>query len=225
MNNSKLYYRSWLFRTETDRILLLSMSFSVLLAILRIAFTGQLTFLFLIWNLFLAYVPYVLTTWLSLKPAYIERRLSFVLFFVAWLLFIPNSFYLVTDLFHLGHYRGVPPWFDLALIVSFAWNGVLLGILSVRQMEKIMQVYLLGKNELLFILPVMWLNAFGIYIGRYLRFNSWDIITNPFELFTDIAIMVLHPLQSKYAWGMIACYTLLMTVIYLTMKRITKTNA
>lgn len=209
--------------TEINQVLFLSMAFSVLLAIIRIVVTGRLTFLFLVWNLFLAYVPYVLTAWLSQKPAYMERRGIFILFLAGWLLFIPNSFYLVTDLFHLGQHTGAPLWFDLALMISFAWNGVLLGVLSVRQMEKIMQVYLFGRHELLFILPVMWLNALGIYIGRYLRFNSWDIITNPFELFTDIALLIVHPLQNVHAWGMIACYTLLMTVIYLTMKRMNKT--
>jgi uncharacterized membrane protein len=216
------YYRFILFRNERDRVLLLSMSFSVLLACIRVAWTGRLTFLFLVWNLFLAYVPYVFSTWLQQRPDFIEKRLMFTAFFIAWLLFIPNAFYLLTDLFHLGNHPGVPLWFDLALIGSFAWNGLLLGIISVLQMEKIVQVYLQGKNELLFIYPVMWLNALGIYIGRYLRFNSWDIITNPFGLFSDISVMALHPLQNKYAWGMILCFSVFMTVIYITIKRIGK---
>jgi uncharacterized membrane protein len=89
-------------------------------------------------------------------------------------------------------------------------------------MEKMMQAYIPRKHELLFIYPIMWMNAWGIYIGRYLRFNSWDIITNPFELITDIGNMLVHPLQYKLAWGMITCYSVFMTLMYLAVKRIAK---
>jgi uncharacterized membrane protein len=108
------------------------------------------------------------------------------------------------------------------MIVSFAWNGLLLGILSVRQMEKIAQQHLVYRRELFFLYPIMWLNALGVYVGRYLRFNSWDIVTNPFELLYDIANILLHPLAFRYAWGMIFCFSILMTFIYLTLKKISK---
>lgn len=141
---------------------------------------------------------------------------------LVWLLFIPNSFYILTDLFHLGEHNDVPMWFDLALIISFAWNGLLLGILSVRQMENMVQRFLPGRHELLFIYPIMWLNALGVYIGRYPRFNSWDIITNPLGISSYILKMLWHPVQYKYAWGMVACFSIFMTLVYLTIKRISK---
>jgi uncharacterized membrane protein len=139
----------------------------------------------------------------------------------AWLLFIPNSFYIITDLFHLG-ISNVPIWFEVALLLSFAWNGLILGVLSVRQIEKIMRELFPNMNEFIFLFPVMCLNAFGIYIGRYLRFNSWDVISNPFELAADISNLILHPLASKPAWAMICCYAVLMTFIYVTMKKLSK---
>jgi uncharacterized membrane protein len=156
-------------------------------------------------------------------PKVAVNKWLFALGAFVWLLFIPNSFYILTDLFHLAEHNNVPNWFDLALIMSFAWNGLLLGILSVRQMEKMMQRYISSRNELLFVYPVMWLNALGIYIGRYLRFNSWDIITNPFELTSDIVHMIGHPIHYKYAWGMVACFSVFMTLAYLSIKRIGKT--
>ena len=214
--------RTIFFRTETDKMLSLSMAFSGLLVLARVSFSGEHSLLFLVWNLFLAWIPYVITTWLTQRPGWIENRLKFVLAFAAWLLFIPNSFYLLTDLFHLGYHPGAPLWFDLMLIVSFAWNGLLLGMLSVRQMEKIITGCFLRKNELLFIYPVMWLNALGVYIGRYLRFNSWDVITNPFGLLSDIAELILHPVRYIEAWGMIGCFSVLMTLMYVTVKRISK---
>jgi uncharacterized membrane protein len=75
-------------------------------------------------------------------------------------------------------------------------------------------------SGLLFVYPIMWLNSLGVYIGRYLRYNSWDVITDPFDLMRDIAGMVVHPLRNHYAWDMIFCFSILMTLMYLMMKRI-----
>jgi uncharacterized membrane protein len=207
-------------RSELQRWLTASMLFSVLLVIGRIAYTGQLTFIFLVWNLFLAYVPYVLSTWLQYKPGWLENRWKFAAAFICWLLFIPNSFYIITDLYHLHIYSNMPVWYELALILSFAWNGLLLGILSVRQMERMVRLHFNYRNELLFVYPIMWLNAFGVYIGRYLRFNSWDIIASPFGLMLDIADIMLHPIAYKSAWGMVFCYSFLMSFIYITVKKL-----
>jgi uncharacterized membrane protein len=145
-----------------------------------------------------------------------------ILSFFIWLLFIPNSFYILTDLYHLadGHRNSrVPEWFDLALILSFACNGLLLGILSTRQVEKLLVPGTTGPGQWLFLYPVMWLNALGIYIGRYLRFNSWDIVTDPVNLFSDILTMLLHPLRYHDAWGMVFCYSILLTLIYKLMEK------
>jgi uncharacterized membrane protein len=225
-NKSITWYRwFWLqlVGSEMDRMLILSMLFSTLLAVVRVGYTGSLIFLWLVWNLFLAWVPYMITSWLQQRPAVTNSKWKFATIAFVWLLFVPNSFYILTDLFHLGPRKEVPLWFDLSLIISFAWNGLLLGMLSVWQMEKMMQRYLKGKHELLFIYPIMWLNALGVYIGRYLRFNSWDIITNPFKLTADILNMLIHPLHYKYAWGMVACFSVFITLAYITIKRIGKT--
>jgi uncharacterized membrane protein len=225
LGKSNNWYRWILSRpggSELDRILNLSMAFSIALVMARIAYTGKLTFIWLIWNLFLAWLPYRISSWLQQQPSVQANKWKFAAVSFVWLLFIPNAFYILTDLFHLGIYHNVPNWLDLMLIISFAWNGLLLGILSVRQMEKIMQPYLRGMHELLFIYPIMWLNALGVYIGRYPRFNSWDILTNPFGLVAYILQMLCHPIQYKYAWGMVACFSVFMTLVYLTIKRISK---
>ena len=240
--------RRWFFlRTEMDRLLTASMLFSCILVGIRIFHTGKITFIFMIWNLFLAYVPYAISTWMTARGAreiraardareihptrkagasLASRRRQSQFFtgllFLAWLLFIPNSFYILTDLYHLAdNHRNslVPEWFDLSLILSFAWNGLLLGILSVRQIEKILIPQASIFQEWLFLYPVMWLNALGVYTGRYLRYNSWDIITNPFQLLSDIFGMVIHPLRHQYAWDMIFCFSILLTLFYSLIKK------
>ncbi len=217
--------RFFLLRTELDRMLTVSMFFSCTLVGIRMLHTGKLTFLAMIWNLFLAYIPYAISTGLTAtRPAPpAARRVSLkgflrILAFLAWLLFIPNSFYILTDLYHLAdsHRNSrVPEWFDLALILSFAWNGLLLGVLSTRQVEKLLVPEANVPGRWLFLYPVMWLNALGVYTGRYLRYNSWDIITDPFDLLGDILGMIIHPFRHHYVWDMIFCYSVLLTLIYI----------
>jgi uncharacterized membrane protein len=155
------------------------------------------------------------------RPGWVENKWKFGIASFVWLLFIPNSFYIITDLFHLEERAVIPLWFDLALIFSFAWNGLLMGILSVRQMEKLWQSKW-QQNEILFIYPIMLLNAFGIYIGRYLRYNSWDVVSNPFGLSEDIVYLLIHPIRNRFDWSMIICFSVFMTLIYLTIKKLSK---
>jgi uncharacterized membrane protein len=225
-NTLQLYYgRIFFLRSEIDRLLALSMMFSIAMAIARTIYTGHLTFIFLIWNLFLAWLPYCISQWLSHYQDKIKSSFIFMLALLVWLAFVPNTFYILTDLYHIGDdYNDylMPQWFDLAMILSFAWNGLLLGILSVRHIEKIVHKNFNQRNELLFLYPVMWLNALGVYVGRYLRFNTWDVITNPFLLLRDIANVLLHPFADRYASGMICCFSILLTLIYLMLKKMSK---
>lgn len=212
----RFYFRS----NDAEQILILSNLFSVGLVLFRMIYTGHLLFAFLVWNLFLAFVPYVISR--QMTKTSISGKWKFISGAFVWLLFIPNAFYIITDLFHLDMNEMVPLWYDLALLLSFAWSGILFGILSVRQMEKLFEKHFNKKFDLLFILPVMALNGLGVYIGRYLRFNSWDVITNPLQLIQDIIYLFIHPLRNRFDWSMIICYTVLLTLIYYTIKKLSK---
>ncbi|GGB14148.1 DUF1361 domain-containing protein [Puia dinghuensis] len=218
---SSTHFRKYFFlRTEIDRLLTASILFSSALIAIRMLHTGTTLFLWLLWNLFLAYIPYAISTWLTNRQGKGLSRAFSLLMGIVWLLFLPNTFYILTDLYHLHDSRHplAPEWLDLALIFSCAWNGLLLGVLSLRHMEKLLWPD--TRTNWLFLIPLMALNALGIYTGRYLRYNSWDILSNPFQLITDIARMIIHPLRNQYAWDMIACYTILLLFIYSMMKKI-----
>lgn len=202
--------------------LLLSSAFSCLLLLVRVIVSRSPAYLFLSWNLFLAFVPYWITWWMTKNGSIIENKLKRVIALAAWLLFIPNSFYIITDLFHLTEISTAPRWFDLLLIFSFAWNGILCGIISIRRVEIVTGAFTGSNSSLLFIFVVMWLNAFGIYIGRFLRFNSWDIVTDPFSLAGEIMDMLFHPVENGYAWGMTLCYAAFMTFLYFTIKKLSE---
>jgi uncharacterized membrane protein len=74
----------------------------------------------------------------------------------------------------------------------------------------------------LFIYPIMLLNAFGIYIGRYLRYNSWDVISNPFQLLADTVHILLHPVYYKNAWGMVLVFSFFLSIVYMTLRKLSK---
>lgn len=199
--------------------LLASCCFSCLLLLGRMAVTTSLQYIFLLWNLFLAFIPY----WITKDIEKIEGKTKLFIVLTTWLLFIPNSFYIITDLFHFTHIRSAPKWFDLLLIFSFAWNGIVCGIISVRKIELIATFLLRKKSYPIFLIfVIMWLCAFGIYIGRYLRFNSWDIITDPFDLARGISYLLSHPFRNAYTWGMTLCYSIFMTFLYFTVKKLSE---
>jgi uncharacterized membrane protein len=216
--------RKYSLKNEADRLLLLSICFSTLLLAVRMMATESIYYVFLEWNLFLALIPYLISHFLFGRIYSGINNVLLAASSFVWLLFIPNTFYILTDLFHLGETGAAPLWFDLLLILSFAWNGMMLGILSIRQMEKIFHHKFRTGNELLFLYPVMWLNALGVFIGRYLRFNSWDIITSPFRLAVDILDLLIHPFAHKNAFAMVITYSIFMTLIYLTIKKVSKSG-
>lgn len=199
--------------------LLLSTCFSCFLLIIRMVATGTFTYLFLPWNLFLAFLPYYIAGWMNPDISSLKRKITLIAAFLAWLLFVPNSFYIITDLFHLKHFTAAPEWFDLLLIFSFAWNGIILGILSLRRVELVIEKISKKKLTILLVFGVMLLNAFGIYIGRFLRFNSWDVITNPFSLLAEALNLIIHPFQNSTEWAMIVCYAIFMTFLYYTIRK------
>jgi uncharacterized membrane protein len=214
----RFYYE----QSELERTLILSCLFSIGLVFFRGFYADNWRYISLIWNLFLAFIPYWITNAASSRKDWMQSNFKFATLFICWLLFLPNSYYIITDLFHLRQHVSIPLWYDLALIFSFAWNGLLMGVLSVRQMEKMVEKKWNIKTGVWFLYPIMLLNAFGIYLGRYLRFNSWDVVTNPSNLIDEIKYLLVHPIRNRLDWGMIFCYAVLMTLIYVTVKRISK---
>jgi len=209
-------------KSEIDRLLGYSVMFSLSLVLFRIWYSHELTFIYMPWNLFLAYVPYQLLKTYKPKIRGLESQVAFLGIFIVWLLFIPNAFYMITDLFHLFQREKVPLWLDLVLLMSYAWNGMIFGFLSVRQMEKNLLEMLPKLAPSMFVGSMMFLNAVGVYLGRYLRFNSWDIITNPFSLAVEICQLFAHPLENRAAWAMILAFTVMMTIIYTMLHKLSK---
>ncbi|MCC3152233.1 DUF1361 domain-containing protein [Hymenobacter sp. BT770] len=204
-------------------VLAASITLSLLLVVGRMAMTGRLQFLFLLWNLFLAVVPFALSTLLGIAQAPLRTRML-VPVSLAWILFFPNAPYLLTDLFHLNPRPGVPLWYDLALILSCAWNGLMLAYASLSDMQQLVQRRLGTWVGWAFATVALLLSSFGIYLGRYLRFNSWDVLTNPLTLFYDIVNRVLHPFSFPGTWGVTLVFGLFLLVGYGTVRLLGRTH-
>jgi uncharacterized membrane protein len=195
----------------------LSLTLSFALIAVRILLTQRLTFVFLLWNLFLAAIPFGLSAALHLAGHRPKARLLLPVG-VVWLLFFPNAPYLVTDLFHLEPRAGVPYWYDLALIISCAWNGLMLAYASLLDMHTLVRQRLGVGVGWSFATVALGLSAFGVYLGRYLRFNSWDIFSNPFTLFYDIVQRILHPFHNWQTWGVTVVFWAFLLVGYATVR-------
>ena len=191
-----------------------SSALSILLLYGRIQWSANLSYVFLAWNLFLAWIPFVCSLLLKEATANGLSRFPCIILFFTWLLFFPNSPYIVTDLFHLHQKAGVPLWFDLVLILSFAWNGLLLGYASLLQVQQYLSLRMGKRLVNVFTAGLMVLCSFGIYLGRYPRWNSWDIINDPFALFADIFNRIIHPFHNTRMIGVTFFFSLFLMVSY-----------
>ncbi len=181
----------------------------------RIRLSGGTTFAFLIWNLFLAWMPY----WFALGANFLfnrpRRRWMLILPLSAlWLLFLPNAPYIVTDLIHLDERVGVPLWYDAGFIMTVAINGMCLGFASLRAMQGIIQQLAGRVVGWLFAMAAILLSGLGIYLGRFVRWNSWDILQNPLEIILDTIRIFRHPLGYADKLGFIFMFTALTFIGY-----------
>lgn len=152
--------------------------FSVVLLTYRIIKSEGLSYIFLVWNLFLAFIPWWISDYLKRQKKLTYIHLPIVLL---WLLFLPNAPYILTDLFHLKPRPDLPLWYDLILVLSFALTGMMVFFKSLKDMLALLNNQV-GEFYVAMITPLLfWLVSYGLYLGRYLRFNSWDVV-HPFTL-------------------------------------------
>lgn len=178
---------------------------------------GSISFLFLIWNLFLAWVPYLISLSLETVSKRTGSRLFNGAILLTWLLFFPNAPYIVTDLLHLKSRSPIPKWYDMMLLVSFAWTGLMLGFLSLYETQLYLRKRLnAGLVWALTIIAII-LCAFGIYLGRFLRWNSWDAITKPTSLLQELATSFSSPMVYSTSFSITVVFSGFLLLAYLTL--------
>ena len=183
----------------------------------RVSHTGRLTYTFLVYNLALAWIPVAFAAAAYALGA-VRSRASAVLAALCsagWLLFFPNAPYLVTDLVHLKVHANRLFWFDVLTLPSFAWTGMALGFLSLFLMQRLVEDRAGRVWSWLFVGVALAAAAFGIYLGRFRRWNSWDVVLDPAALLADVARTLLHPFQNAAVGAFCAVLAGVMFVAYL----------
>jgi uncharacterized membrane protein len=202
--------------------LMIASGTSLTLVFARMIWTGNLNYSFLIWNLFLAWLPMMFA--LLACEEYRNGSARSWRFFPlagAWLLFFPNSSYIFTDLIHLTTHFLPHFWVDLMLVLLCALTGLVLGFVSLYLMQSVVTRMLGRTASWLFIGAVAALSGFGIYVGRFMRFNSWDILFKPRQLAHGIGNWVADPMASPTSFAFPVLFATFLFITYLMLYALT----
>ena len=181
----------------TVALAVLSLAAVGLLAV-RIDRVGEPAFVFLTWNLFLAWIPFVLALGMAAVHARGGPRPLLWVLGAGWLLFLPNAPYILTDFIHLGRVGGAPLWFDAALIGTFAAAGLALGLASLLVVHHVVEARAGRVAGWAVAVSSLVLSAIGIYLGRFPRFNSWSVLTDPHSLVAIVLQRLADPLGNPF---------------------------
>lgn len=184
-------------KTTPFRFLILPVGFTFSLIVFRCIYSGSGMYLFFVWNLFLAAIP------LSISSVLIQSDKKFHwLLFIAWLLFFPNALYIITDLLHLKERNNI------------------MAYLSISQVEFFLKSKFSNIITKVILSTCLIVCAFGVYVGRYLRWNSWDILLDPYKLFSEMIQPFVHPFQHPRTWGMTIILSFFFNIFYFLIKKI-----
>ena len=212
-------------RLELSLLLTVMAIFCFALSVIRYFVTDTKIFLFLNWNLFLAFIPWLTSSIVMIHSRYREQKIITSGMLFIWILFFPNAPYLLTDLFHLRLRSSAPIWFDLILILSFAWTGLMYGFVSLLDIERLLENNFSKRVADISTVILLFLGSFGIYLGRYLRWNSWDIMQDPINLLYDIGERFVNPLAHPRTWGVTILMGLLLNIMFWSIKLIRRDDS
>ena len=145
----------------------------------------------------LATIPLFLSSVLFFSPEVKINKASGIILLLLWLVFFPNAPYMITDLFQITNSNTIPIWYDAIILFSAAIYGLMLAMVSLFDVE--MKLKELNKPNLsrLFIFLALILGSFGIYLGRFIQWNSWDVFNKPFKLYNGILQIMASPFENS----------------------------
>lgn len=206
--------------SSAEKIVFSFLLFIAAMLLMRIVYAGSYRYIFLLWNLFLAWIPFqtgiVITT-----NRHFNKWIKYGLV-LCWLLFFPNALYIITDLIHLKNLDDVVPvWFDAVLLFTSSITGLMMAYISLFQVESFLRKNLSAKHTGKLIFASLFLGSFGVYAGRFLRWNSWDVVTDPAPLLLQVAKQFLLPHQHFRTWAVTMLLTCLFSLLYFAVKKLT----
>ncbi len=174
--------------------LVASNALSLALFLARYIDAGNNRYWFLVWNLFLAWLPLVFA-WLLVKrlgaSAWLSLQ-SMALTFL-WLAFLPNSFYMITDFIHLHATGEVGLLYDIVMLSSFIFNSLVVGFMSLYMVHRELLLRIRRRDAHMIVAGILFVCSFAIYLGRYLRWNTWDVLVKPAGILFDVSDYIINP--------------------------------
>ncbi|GAB2835801.1 DUF1361 domain-containing protein [Ferruginibacter profundus] len=201
-----------------SKVLLAFFVFIGLMIAVRFMYSGGHGFVFLIWNLFLAWIPFAISV--VFKKIRSAGKWKQVLIFAVWLIFFPNALYIVTDLLHIDMETTIPKWYDVVLLFTSSITGLIMAFVSLLRVEKYLSYKFSNNKVHVMMIAILFISSFGVYLGRFLRWNSWDIISNPVNLLYSIAQRFISPFHYLQTWGITLMFTILFYLLYLAIKKL-----
>ncbi len=197
------------------RWLLLSNGVSVLLFALRVVGADSYRYWFLLWNLALAWVPLIFVTLLVARLKHTRWFDGWNMTLGAlWLLFLPNSFYLLSDLIHLHTTGEIGLLYDSVMFLSFIVNAFIGGYISVYLMHRALLRRLSAARARNVIIGAFLLCGYAIYLGRAMRWNSWDVLIHPADILFDTSEVILYPFSHLQVVVTTGSFFLLLSITY-----------
>jgi len=175
----------------------------------------SLQFAYLLWNLFLAWVPLGMMALLfrTLKTRLWSSWLPFCLT-ILWLVFLPNSFYMISDFIHIQDVARHDLLYDVVMFTSFIFTGALVGFCSLYLVHAELRKRVSMVSSSIWIGVILFLCSFAVYLGRDLRWNSWDVLVNPAGILFDVSDHLIHPLQHLNMFSTVGSFFVLLTSLY-----------
>jgi len=198
--------------------LLFSNTVSVGFLLVKFISSGSWDYSFLLWNLILAWLPLFFAATL-VNSLYQRRWLSWqnVILSFLWLVFLPNSFYLASDLVHLRTSTSANVLFDVVMLLSFSFNGFLTGMISLYLVHRELYKRFWAQQTHLLITCVLLASSFAIYLGRNLRWNTWDVFVNPAGLLFYVSDRIIDPAAHPQAFSTTLGFFVLLGSIYVVL--------
>lgn len=174
--------------------LILASVVSMALLSFRIIESDSLRYIFLFWNLILAAFAPLIAWWLVVRiRKYGWMKWQQIALTILWTVFLPNSFYVITDFIHLRATYEASLFYDIAMLSSFTFSAVIMGYISVYMIHVELRKHL-SINSAWAIVGILFLaSSFAIYLGRFTRWNTWDILLKPAGLLFDVSDRFVNP--------------------------------
>ena len=187
----------------------------VAMVAVRVSYSGNTFYESLVWNLLLAWIPFALAIYVyDSRRRGVRGPLLWALG-ALWLVFFPNAPYIVTDFKYLRDWTGAPIWYDVVLVAAAAWCGLMLGFISLYLMQSVVRRSVGAVKAWVFVLAVLAASSFGIYLGRFQRWNSWDVFTQPGRFAHNVWPHLAHPYDHPKTVAVTALFTAFLGMTYL----------